>query len=76
MILARNLEAIACGTPVITYDTGGSPESAELYGKSMQKGDFSQLVSAIERIGMIHPSEVDNDYLNTVKKYVELYKRA
>lgn len=71
-----NLEAIACGTPVITYNTGGSPESAELYGKSMQKGDFSQLVSAIERIGIIHPSEVDNDYLNTVKKYVELYKRA
>lgn len=34
------------------------------------------LVSAIERIGIIHPSEVDNDYLNTVKKYVELYKRA
>lgn len=71
-----NLEAIACGTPVITYDTGGSPESAELYGKSMQKGDFPQLVSAIERIGIIRPSEVDIDYLNTVKKYVELYKRA
>lgn len=27
-----NLEAISCGTPVITYDTGGSPESAEIYG--------------------------------------------
>lgn len=24
-----NLEAAACGTPVITYDTGGSPESAQ-----------------------------------------------
>ena len=23
-----NLEAIACGTPVITFNTGGSPESA------------------------------------------------
>lgn len=30
-----NLEAIACGTPVITYDTGGSPEAiylAQEYG--------------------------------------------
>lgn len=25
-----NLEALACGTPVITYDTGGSPESVEI----------------------------------------------
>jgi glycosyltransferase involved in cell wall biosynthesis len=24
-----NLEALACGTPVITYDTGGSPESVD-----------------------------------------------
>ena len=24
-----NLEALACGTPIITYDTGGSPEVVE-----------------------------------------------
>ena len=70
-----NLEAIACGTPVITYATGGSPESAEMYGVSVPKMDFLQLVSAIEKIGIIQPDEVDIDYKNTVKKYVELYKR-
>lgn len=70
-----NLEAIACGTPVITYATGGSPESAEMYGKSVPKRDFPQLVSTIEKTGIIQPGEVDIDYKNTVKKYVELYKR-
>lgn len=35
-----NIEAIACGTPVITYDTGGSGESAKLFGDIVNKGDF------------------------------------
>lgn len=26
-----NIESLACGTPIITYDTGGSPESIQLY---------------------------------------------
>lgn len=70
-----NLEAIACGTPVITYVTGGSPESAEMYGKSVPKRDFSQVVCEIEKVGIIQPGEVGIDYKNTVNKYVELYKR-
>ena len=30
-----NLEALACGTPVITYDTGGSPESLDVKEKNL-----------------------------------------
>ena len=43
-----NLEAISCGTPVITYNTGGSPESAKLYGIVVEKGNIQGIVNAIE----------------------------
>ena len=46
-----NLEAIACGTPVITYRTGGSPEAID--GKTgivVEQGDIDGLVSAIEML--------------------------
>ena len=46
-----NLEALACGTPVITYKTGGSPESiTPETGIVVDKGDFEQLCTAIEVI--------------------------
>jgi len=46
-----NLEALACGTPVITYRTGGSPESIdESCGKVVECGDFEGLVEAIDEI--------------------------
>lgn len=46
-----NLEAIACGTPVITYRTGGSPESVdELTGAVVDQGDISALLTSIERL--------------------------
>ena len=70
-----NLEAISCGIAVITYATGGSPESAEMYGESVPKKDFPQLVSASKKIGTIQPGVVDINYKNIVNKYVELYKR-
>lgn len=44
-----NIEAAACGTPIITYATGGSPESAEpLLAAVVSKGDINQLVTVIE----------------------------
>lgn len=43
-----NLEALACGTPVVTYDTGGSPESInEFTGRIVNKGDLQSLVNEI-----------------------------
>ena len=43
-----NLEALACGTPVITFDTGGSPESlTEACGRVVPKGDVEALTRAV-----------------------------
>ena len=43
-----NLEALACGTPVITFNTGGSPESiSKECGIVVKKGDVQKLKEAI-----------------------------
>jgi glycosyltransferase involved in cell wall biosynthesis len=46
-----NIEALACGTPVITYETGGSPETIDSEtGKVVRKGDVAGLKSAISEL--------------------------
>ena len=46
-----NLEALACGTPVVTYRTGGSPEAIEGdTGYVVDKGNFEMLLSTIEHV--------------------------
>jgi len=46
-----NLEAQGCGTPVVTYNTGGCFETiSELSGKVVNKGDHAELGSAIIEI--------------------------
>lgn len=46
-----NIEALACGTPVITYNTGGSPEAVDqLTGRVVPKGDLDGIVHAIHEI--------------------------
>lgn len=46
-----NLEAQACGTPVITFDTGGSAESI-IYntGAIIEKGSYGQLLESVKNI--------------------------
>ncbi len=46
-----NLEALACGTPVITYRTGGSIEAVSKdTGIIVEKGNVEQLLQAIKTI--------------------------
>lgn len=46
-----NLEAIACGTPVVTYRTGGSVESVtEQTGIVVEQGDVEAVVRAVRLI--------------------------
>ncbi len=46
-----NLEALACGTPVITYRTGGSPESIDdSCGIVVEKNSIEGVVAAVEQI--------------------------
>lgn len=46
-----NLESMACGTPVITYRTGGSVESVnQNTGIVVDKGDIAGMIEAIQTI--------------------------
>lgn len=46
-----NIESLACGTPVITYKTGGSPEAVdEKTGVVVEQGNINQLKESIELI--------------------------
>lgn len=45
-----NIEALSCGTPVITYNTGGSPEAIiDHVGTVIEKGNIEEVLSAIDR---------------------------
>jgi len=46
-----NIEALACGTPVITYNTGGSPEAVDAdTGIVVEKADLKGLLAAVNTV--------------------------
>ena len=79
-----NLEALACGTPVITYQTGGSPEAVdEKTGLVVPQGDVKALADAIYRF-MNHPlctedcrerAELFFDKVKCFEQYIDLYSK-
>lgn len=71
-----NLEAMACGTPVLTYATGGSPESVvDGNGWIVEKGDLSSAIKIIEQRDRCKNVNLSERY--DVKRmqddYIELY---
>lgn len=75
-----NLEALACGTPVITYKTGGSPESVCCgTGYVLEKGDVVGILKKIPTMHRSKASLLDNSRFSKEamnSKYLELYKNA
>lgn len=71
-----NLEAISCGTPVVTYITGGSSESVfEGNGFSVPQGDVKGIYDAIKKVdGCKTPTKDFFDASKRYKEYVDLYK--
>ena len=79
-----NIEALACGTPVITYRTGGSPEAIDKKtGVVVEQGDVNGVVEAIYRMKENPLSSADCrkraeecfDKDKCFEKYVELYEK-
>lgn len=75
-----NIEALSCGTPVITYNTGGSPESIEDgLGFVVPKGDLQQVAQRITHVcSGLHrvPRVPQFGTLPMTNKYLALYDRA
>lgn len=80
-----NLEALACGTPIVTFDTGGSAEVVTPEtGLVVDKGDIHGLLSAIRKILNYGKEQffdtcrkkAERDYNKDIQygKYIELYK--
>ena len=68
-----NLEAIACGTPVVTFDAGGSGESARLYGAVVPLGDVKALADAVRRADTFIPQPADVSYQRMIEEYLALF---
>ena len=62
-----NLEAICCGTPVITFDTGGSPESAQAYGIVCEKS-VNAILEAIDKVESLYDSALPAGGLEAIRE--------
>jgi len=78
-----NLEALACGTPVITYNTGGSPEAIDsATGIVVETGNVQAMANAIFKLSENQLSSKDCrnraellfNKNNCFLRYVQIYK--
>lgn len=80
-----NLEALACGSPVVTYNTGGSPEAVDaMTGIVVEKGNIQGLLDAIQEFSKKDRTELREACRNRAvslfnkndrfQDYINLYK--
>lgn len=80
-----SIEAQSCGTPVVTFNSGGSPETISVKtGIVVEKGNLSQLYEAILEVRSkgkkyfqeecIKRAEFSFNNKINYRKYIELYK--
>ena len=80
-----NMESLACGSPVITFETGGSPEMLdESCGSVVAYDDIQSLKNEITRVCSEKPYSTEQclnkakgfDKNDRLKEYVDIYERA
>ena len=82
-----NIEATACGTAVVTFDSGGTSETVgDGTGIVVERGDISALCRAAEKIARkkspqtiekcVSYAEENFSAQNSFQKYVDLYKNT
>lgn len=78
-----NIEALACGTPVVTFNTGGSPEIIdETSGSVTDCDDIDAFEKEIRNVCENKPYSIDNclkrakkfDMVDKFEEYVRLYE--
>lgn len=80
-----NIEALACGTPIVTYESGGSAEIVSKdVGFSVPYGNIEALIASIEEIENIgkafyldkcvQRAKTNYDIRSCYKEYLELYQ--
>ena len=79
-----NIESLACGTPIITYDTGGSGEAIDkLSGRVIPQNNQNAFIQSIQQWPYKN-AEIVNDCLNRSKlfekdmqynRYLDLYEK-
>lgn len=79
------MEALSCGTPVITYQSGGSPElvSEGRTGYIVEQGDLDAVLKALHKVKAGNISRIEcakyaQDHFNKdhcYQQYLDLYKQ-
>lgn len=71
-----NLEALCCGTPVLTYRTGGSPEPIRQgWGAVAEQGNLAQVLELLPKTAQMKPDAVEARKRFSKERAVEEYSK-